>query len=151
MADVVADVRGELRVDLVQHILAVIQRPHLTDGLIPDPGDDPGEVVEHGVHREAFGVPVLAAAGELGAGGAALARLGIDVGHALLRARIVGHVVDARPRVDDGAEGGVGGHVGDLLAVDPHRAPVANRIPVLVARSDHCDTLSRIAVNVSRN
>jgi hypothetical protein len=79
VADVMANVLGELRVDLVQHVLAVVQRPHLADGLVADAGDDPGEVVEHRVHRGTLGVPVLAGVGEPGAGRAALARLGIDV------------------------------------------------------------------------
>ena len=46
-----ADVSGELRVDLVQHVLAVVERPHLADRFIADAGDDAADLVEHGVHR----------------------------------------------------------------------------------------------------
>ena len=38
--DVAGDVLGELGIDLVEHVLAVEQRPHLADRLVADPGDD---------------------------------------------------------------------------------------------------------------
>ena len=53
VADVVADVLGVGRVDLVQHVLAVEERPHLADRLVADAGDDAADVVEDGVDGRA--------------------------------------------------------------------------------------------------
>ena len=58
--DVARDVLGELRVDLVEDVLAVVERPHLADRLVADPDDDAAQVVHHGVDGAALVVPVLA-------------------------------------------------------------------------------------------
>ena len=137
VADVLADVLGEARVDLVQHVLAVVQRPHLADGLVAHARHDPADVVEHRVDRAALAVPVLLRQRELRADRAALARLLVDVRHRLARRLLVREVVDARAHVDDRLERGMGRDVVDPLAVDPDLPPVADRLAVLLARPDH--------------
>ena len=57
--DVRSDVLRKLRIDLVQHVLAVEQRPHLADGLVADPGDDTFDIVEHRLGAAVLGVLVL--------------------------------------------------------------------------------------------
>ncbi|MCY1314651.1 hypothetical protein D9M70_653270 [compost metagenome] len=44
-ADVCLDILGELRIDLIEHVLPVEERPHFTDGLVADPGDDAAHLV----------------------------------------------------------------------------------------------------------
>ena len=39
--DVAANVFGKRGIDLVEHVLAVVERPHLADCLVADAGDDP--------------------------------------------------------------------------------------------------------------
>ncbi len=45
LVDMAADVDGELRIDFVEDVLAVEQRPHFADCLIAHPGDDAADVV----------------------------------------------------------------------------------------------------------
>ena len=135
--DVRADVLRELRIDLVQHVLTVEERPHLADRLVADAGHDAADVVEHRVDRASLGVPVGLRQRQLRADRAALARPLVDVRHDVARRRLVRHVVDARPGVDDRPEGRVRRDVRDALAVDPDLAPVADRLAVLVAGPDH--------------
>ena len=40
---------AKLRIDLVQHVAAVVERPHLADGLVADAGHHAADVVHHGV------------------------------------------------------------------------------------------------------
>ena len=70
---------AEPRVDLVEHVLAVEERPHLADGLVADAGDDAADVVQHGVDARALGVPVVPRARQLAADGVALAGRRVDV------------------------------------------------------------------------
>ena len=82
-----------------------------------------------------LGLPFLARAWRLERDRVALAGVGIGVAHDLARRRIVGHVVDARPNVDDGCERRMRGHVADALAVDPNLAPSPDGLSVLVSPS----------------
>ena len=75
----------EARVDLVQHVLAVVQRPHLADRLVADAGDDAADVVHHGVVGAALVVPVLLRVRQLQPDRAALADLVVDVRHHVRR------------------------------------------------------------------
>ena len=61
LVDVALDILGEARIDLVEDVLAVPQRPHLADGLVADAGDDAADVVHDGVDGAALVVPVLLA------------------------------------------------------------------------------------------
>jgi hypothetical protein len=123
--DVPADVLGEGGIDVVQDVLPVVQRPHLADRLVAHPRDDPAQIVEQAVDRRALVAPVLLGQRSLGADGAALAALVVDVGHHLARGLLVRQVVDAGARVDDRLERGMRPDVLHLLAVDPYGAPVA--------------------------
>jgi len=131
------DIVAELGIDLVEHRLAVPERPHLADGLVADAHHDAADILHHRIHRTALVVPVLTVLGWLVADIVGLVGVGVDIGHDVAHRRLMGHVVDARAHVDDGLEGGMGGHVGNALAIDPDRAPVANRVAILVARSQH--------------
>ena len=133
--DVAVDVLGEARVDLGQDVAAVVQRPHLADGLVAHAGDHAADVLHHGVHGGQLVVPVLLLARRTVQDGVRLAA--VPVGHAIGVGGIVGHVVHARPDVHDGLEGGVRGHVGDPLAVDPDFPPVAQPFAVLLSRTNH--------------
>ena len=74
--DVPADVLGKARVDLVQHVLAVVERPHLARGLVAHPGDHAADLVHDRIDRGVLVEPVLAGAGRLQADRAAFAAVG---------------------------------------------------------------------------
>ena len=133
--DMARDVGGELRVDLVQHVAAVVERPHLAHGLVADTGDDALDVVQHRVDGFPLVVPV-----------ALLLRQAVEdrmlavvlpIRQRRRMRRLVLHVVHARADVDDRLERGMGGDVLDPLAVDPHLAAVADALAVLRSGSDH--------------
>ena len=65
--------RGETRIDLVQDVLAVPQRPHLADRLVADARDDAADLGRDGVDGPALVVPVLLLEGQPQADGEALA------------------------------------------------------------------------------
>src|SRR6266702_2965139 len=73
------DVLGEARIHFVEHVLAVIQRPHLANGFVAHPRSDPADVVQHGIHRQPLVVPVLLRVRQLQTDGVALAGLFVDV------------------------------------------------------------------------
>ena len=135
--DVRLDVLREARIDLVQHLPAVVERPHLADRLVADADDDAADVVHYRVHGAALVVPVLPLARQLVSDAVGLVGVGVNIGHDLAGRVLVCHVVDAGADVDDRLEGRVGRHVLDPLAVDPHGAPVADRVAVFVPRPDH--------------
>ncbi len=123
--DVIADVRREARVHLVQHVLPVEQRPHLADGLVADTGDGAARLVQHAVGRAALVPPVFLGDRQLVGDAVDLPVLG--EGHHVLGARIELHVVDARAHIDQRLEHGVGRHVLHPLAVDIDLTPLADR------------------------
>jgi hypothetical protein len=133
LLDVAGDVGAEARIDLVEHVAAVIERPHLAHRLVADAGDDAADVVEDGVDRPPLGVPVALRLRQLVADAVALAP-GL-IGHHVLQPLLVREVVDPGPHVDDRAEGGMAGDVGDALAVHPDLAAVTQRLPILLAGS----------------
>ncbi len=57
--DVVANVLGELRIDLVEHVLPVEERPHFADRLVADARDDAADIFEDRVGRAALVPPIL--------------------------------------------------------------------------------------------
>ena len=77
--DVAADVLGERGIDLVEHVLPVVERPHLADRLVADAGDDPADVVHDRVDSAALGLPVLAGPRQLETDGEALAGVRVEV------------------------------------------------------------------------
>ena len=77
LMDVALDVLGKALIDLVENVLAVPQRPHLTDRLITNPGDDTADIEHDGIDGLALGVPVVLGVGQLGALGDQIA---IDLG-----------------------------------------------------------------------
>ena len=134
--DVPLDVARPLRIDLVEHGLAVEERPHLADGLVAHARDDSTEVVEDRVDHALLGVPVLARARQLGRDRVALAVVA-GVRDDVARGLLVRHVVDARASVDERLELRVRRHVGDPLAAHPDLAAVAQRLAVVLAGADH--------------
>ena len=123
--DVALDILAELRIDLVQHRLAVPQRPQLADRLVAHAHHDAAHLVELRVDVGTLVVPVLLCLRQLQREVAALAARVIEVGHGRTVPRLVGHVVKSRPQRHDRTESGMRGHVGDALAVDPDLATVA--------------------------
>jgi hypothetical protein len=73
--DVAAEVFRKDRIDLVQNVLPVAQRPHLANGLVADPRHDTTDIVKHRLDRGAFGTPVGARAWQLEDDRTNLARL----------------------------------------------------------------------------
>jgi hypothetical protein len=130
------DVLRPLRVDLREHVLAVIQRPHLAHGFVADPGDDATDLVHHRVGGAALGPPVVLGMGQGIADGVDLAVLPLD-GHHRRGRRVVLHVVNARPDIDDRLEAGMGGDILHAFTIDEHFAAVAERVAVLGAGADH--------------
>jgi hypothetical protein len=63
--DVPADVFRKGGIDLVQDGLPVEQRPHLADGLVPNPRHDAADLVQPCLDRGTFGVTVCARARQL--------------------------------------------------------------------------------------
>ncbi len=146
--DMGPDVDGEARIDLVEQILPVIERPHLADRLVADAGDDAADLVEHGIGGAALGVPILRRVGQLEADGEILAAR--TVGHRVAMADLVLHVVDAGADVDQRLEHRMGRHVGDAFAVDIDLAAVAERIAILGAGTNHRLFLSLIRRRAAR-
>jgi hypothetical protein len=138
---VATDVFRKGRIDLIQNVLPVEQRPHLADGLVADPRYDTADVVKHRLDRGAFGVPVGVCARQLEGDRADLARFAA-VAQRVCKSGVVLHVVDARPDIDEGPEHRMRAYVFDALAIDPDLAAVADRIPVLLSRADHRRSLS---------
>lgn len=120
------DVLRELRVHLVQHVLPVVERPHLAHGLVADAGDDTADLVQHVVGGAALGPPVVLAVGQANQARCAAV---LGHGHQFLVPGLVLHVEDAGAYVDQRLELRMGGHVGDALAVDPDAPAVADRAP----------------------
>jgi hypothetical protein len=144
--DMTADILAEARVDLVQHILAVIEGPHLAHGLVADAGDHSADLVQHRVDRAPLGVPVLLRERQLVADIVAVPAL-IDIGHEVSGALLMRHVVDAGADIDDRLEHRMAGDILHALAIDPDRPPVPDRFPVFLARSQsHARRLSMLSV-----
>ena len=61
--DVLLDVLGEAGIDFRQHVPAVEERPHLADGFVAHPGDDPADRFANGVGGPALRPPVVLGAG----------------------------------------------------------------------------------------
>ena len=135
--DVGSDVCGEARVDLVQDVLAVVERPHLPNRLVADPRHNATDVIEHRVDSPALGKPVFLRGWKLWPDRAAFPGIRVDERHDVARLVLVRHVVDARPDVHDRLERRMGGHVLDALSVDPDLSSVADRFAVLVAGAYH--------------
>ena len=135
--DVALDIRAELRVDLVQHRLAVPQRPQLADRLVAHAHHDAADLVELRIDIGALVVPVLLRLRQLQREVAALAAGVIDVGHRRAVLCLVCHVVEARPQRHDRPERGMRCHVGNTLAVDPDLAAIAQGIEILRTGSEH--------------
>ncbi len=56
--DMRADIGRELRIDFVEHVLAVEEGPHFADGFIAHPSDDAADGLENGVRRPALVGPI---------------------------------------------------------------------------------------------
>ena len=135
LADVIANVLRELRIDFVENVLPVEQRPHLADCLVADAGDDAANFLQHRVGGAALVPPVLLRIGQLVADGVDLAALLASQNRA--RRRLMLHVVDARPDIDERLEHRMNRDVVDALAGDVNFASVADGIAVLGAGADH--------------
>ena len=96
-AHVPLDVLAERGVDLVEHVLAVVQRPHLAHRLVTDAGDDAACGVEDRVDTSPLGVPVLLRQRRLRPDRARLAGLLVDVSHRVRGGLVVPEVIDASP------------------------------------------------------
>ena len=134
-ADVGLDVLREAGVDLRQHVPAVMERPHLADGLVAHPGDDPADLFENRVDGPALCPPVVLGQGQGVADGVPLA-VPLDRHH-VPRRRIVLHVVDSRADVHERLEHRVGSDVLDPDTVHVDLAAVPQRRAILLAGSDH--------------
>ncbi len=115
MRDMAADVFGETRVDIVEQILPIEERPHFPHGLIADAGDDPADIVELGIDRQSFGAPIVAGARELGTDGVAFSGARVGIAHDVGGSWIVRHIVDTGTHIDDRRKGRVRRHIGDAL------------------------------------
>ncbi len=133
--DVAADIGRELRVHLIEHILAVVQRPHLADGLITHTGQHAADGVEHGVGGAALVPRVLLRARQL-VGQRKAAALMLERQDVARRCLVL-HVVDPGANVDERLHHRMPRDILDSLPVDIHFAGVANRVPILLAGADH--------------
>jgi hypothetical protein len=124
-----------LRIHLVEHILAIEERPHFPDRLIAYPGDNAADGFQNGVGGSALVPPVLLGPGEL-----IRDRLPIAV---LLEAQDVAsggsmlHIVNAGPDIDQRLHHRMLRHILDAPAVDIYLAAVADGIEVLLTGSNH--------------
>ena len=143
LVDVVADIFRKLRIDLVEHILTVIERPHFADGFVANTRHDAADVLEHRIGRCPLVPPVLLRVRQFEANREAFA--GFFVGHDIRRRRLVLHVVDAGADIDQRLDHRMGRHILDLFAVDINVAAVAQGLAVLLAGSDHRLVSSRLA------
>ena len=60
VVNMIFDILGPLRVDLREHIAAIVQRPHLSDGLVADARDHATDFVEYRIDPLASQVPIFA-------------------------------------------------------------------------------------------
>ncbi len=127
----------EARIDFVEHILPVEQRPHLANGLVTDPGHDAVNIVQHGIDRQPLGSPIVTSPRKFGTDRVALTGARIDIGHDILRGCFVRQVVDAGANVDDRLERGMRGHIGDPLAAHVDLAAIPQRLAVFLTGADH--------------
>ena len=122
-AHVRLNVGRECRIDLVQYILAIEQRPHLADGFIPHPRHDAADVIEHGVGGTALVPPVRLRARQLVGDRMALAA--ILVGQYFACRLLMLHVIDVRADFDQRLEGRMSRHVLDAFTINIDLASVA--------------------------
>ena len=142
--DMIADVLRELRVDFVQHVLPVEQRPHLADGFVADARDHATDVFEHRVRRPALVPPVLLAQGEL-----VVDRMNLGVfliGHQVAGGRFMLQVVDAGTDIDQRLERRVRGDVFDPFTVDVDGAAVPNGGFVFFTGPYHVRSCSNVSM-----
>ncbi len=142
--DMIADVLRELRVDLVEHILPVEQRPHLADRLVADACHHAADVFEHRVGGPALVPPILLAQGKL-----VVDRMNLAVfliGHQVARGRFMLQVVDAGPDIDQRLERRVHGDVLYPLAIDVNGATVPNGGFVFFTGPYHVRSCSNVSM-----
>ena len=138
LVNMALDVGGEARIDLVQDVLAIPERPHFTHGFIAHAGDDAAHFIHHRVNGLALVGPVLLGARQAVADGEALALF--LIGHDFAVGGLMLHVVYAGPDIDHGLEHGMARHVPDALAVDPHLTAIPEGFAVLFACPDHLNS-----------
>ena len=134
--NMIGDILGKLRIDLVEHVLAIIKRPHLTDGFISHPGDDPADVLKDRIRRVSLVLPILLRIRQFQPYRKWLVFI-IVIRHDRCSGCIVLHVIDPRTDIDQGLEHWVRGDIRHLLAVHEHHPAIANRFAVLLSRSNH--------------
>ena len=136
------DVGAELRIDLVEHVAPVIERPHLANRLVADTDDDPTDFAQHGIDPGTLVMPVLLAAWRFGGARELLALLAPIVHH-VAEFLLMRHVVHARPHIDDWLECGMCRDIAHPHSVDPDRASVAERVAVFRSGTQHCRSHSQ--------
>ena len=133
--DVGFDVLGKARVDLVEDVLAIPERPHLTDSLIADAGDDAADLPHDRINRHALCLPITLSERQLVADGKTLASF--LIGHHPLGGWLMRHVVNSGANVDRWLQHRMLGDILHALAVDIDLAAVAQGFAVLFAGADH--------------
>ena len=146
---VAPDVVGKARVDFVQHVLAVVERPELAHRLVADPDDHAAQIIEGRLDGGALGLPVFPGSRQPVRDQAALAIVVGNVGREIIECRLMRQIVNPGARVDDRLERRVGRNIGDPLALDPDRATIPQARPVVVAApKGHGGGASGIAVPI---
>ena len=129
--DVMADICGELRVDFVEHVLPIEQRPHFTHRFVAHAGDDAADGIQHRIGGAALGPPILLAARQFVGHRMPLAVL-LKAQYRPGRRRML-HVVDACANVDQRLEHGMKSQVCHAFAVDIHLARITDGLQILLS------------------
>ena len=140
LVDVGLDVLRELRVDLVKHVLPVIERPHFTDSLVTDAGDDTADFLHDEVAGTAFRPPVFLAVRKRVADG--IHFLAVLDRHYAAGRGIMLHVIDPGADVDDGLEHRVCRNIVHTVPVHIDFAGAADAVAILVSSTDHRPVLT---------
>jgi len=143
-ADMTVDIVAETWIDLVEHVPAVEERPHLADRLVADARKDATDVVEIMVDRPPFLVPVRFLGWRSEQGRVALARL--SEAHDLGGPRLVRHVVHAGLEIHDRLESGMRRNMRYALAVDPDLPSIAQPGTILLSATDHALLASGVKI-----
>src|SRR5689334_12730540 len=121
-------VGGETRINLIQNVPTIVERPHLANRLVAYSRHDTAYVIEHNIDGSTFFLPIFLRIRKLQPDRVAIARLFVNITHSILGSFFMGKIVDSGTNVNRRLQHGMERHILYFLAINPDLAAVADRI-----------------------